>query len=256
MKGIYVLLACFQRQVKDFLRYPNYLLKSFFYSPISSVLPFYFLMKACTQNFEKEKIFYILVSVILWTYIEFTIIETCNISNRELNIGMLDVLFLLPFEKKYWILGNVLVPNVLFMVSNFICISVCAAVLKIKIDDYIIKICFAFCGLFIQVLMFSVLVFVLNIKFKKLFNILLISLDVIYLLSGVTYPVEQLPFFLEVLGRILPFTWIFKITKAQKLSSAEIIFYILVNGIYILLVYGIYNKIMRDIKKDGQLSNF
>lgn len=256
MEGIYVLFACFQRQAKDFLRYPNYLLKSFFYSPISSVLPFYFLMKACTRNFEKEKIFYVLVSVILWAYIEFSIIETCNISNRELNIGMLDVLFSLPFEKEYWILGNVLVPNVLFMMSNFICISVCALVLKIKVDAFMLKICFAFFGLFIQVLMFSVLVFVLNIKFKKLFNVLLISLDVIYLLSGVTYPLEQLPFPLEMIGRLLPFTWIFKITKAQSFSSTEIIFYILLNGIYMLLVCGIYNKIMRDIKKDGQLSNF
>lgn len=249
-----VFIASFRKQVRDFLRYPNYILKSFFYTPVTYILPFYFLLRTSGVGFEAKTSLNVLLSIILWQYMEFSVVETCNISNRELNIGTVDMIYTLPIPKIAWILGTSIVPGVLFFLSAFIFMGLLLILYPLRMVFSIGQLVPAILLIFLQTIFFSVVVFVLNLRYKKIFNTLLLLMNIFYILSGVLYPITELPEILRLISKCLPFTSVFSLLRGEAMQEGWLIWCAFVNLIYMILSVVLYQRIQKELKVNGDLS--
>ncbi len=251
-----IVFFSFVKQVKEFLRYPNYLIKSFFYTPIAYVLPLYYFLSTLTEQTSNTLIFETLICMVVWQYISFTFVETCNIAKRELNIGILDVMFTLPVKSVYWVIGNILAPNILFLLSNSLLVFVGFLVFDFTFSISGVKLLFLLIVVFIEVLIFSIFIYFLVLLFKKVLNIVLMLLELIFLVTGVIYPLCELPVLLKLLGVVSPFSYVFQILRGEKILSGFVICNIGINIVYCGLIVVFYRKTIRGMKINGNLSNY
>lgn len=255
MKFFKIIFFSFIRQTNEFIRYPNYIIKSFFYTPITYILPLYYFLITLNDDFNDNLIFNTLLCMVFWQYISFSLIETINIAKRDLNIGIIEVLFTLPVKHTSWILGNVLVPNILFAISNAILILIGVIVFKFNVTLNILKLLTLVFLVFFEILSFSVLIYLLSIMFKKILNILLIIMEFIFLIAGVIYPIDTLPVILKILGLFAPFSYIFEILRGVN-NNKFVLINGLVNILYFILITILYKKILKGMKKNGNLSTY
>lgn len=255
MKFFKIIFFSFIRQTKEFVRYPNYIIKSFFYTPITYILPLYYFLINVNDNFNDNLIFNTILCMVFWQYISFSLIETSNIAKRDLNIGIIEVLFVLPVKHISWILGNVLVPNILFAISNAILVLIGAIVFKFNVTLNVLKLLIIVFLVFFETLSFSVLIYLLSIMLKKILNIVLIIMEFIFLIAGVIYPIGTLPVIIKILGLFAPFSYIFEILRGIS-NNKFILINGLVNIIYFLLIIIFYKKILKGMKKNGNLSTY
>lgn len=255
MKFFRIIFFSFIRQTKEFVRYPNYIIKSFFYTPITYILPLYYFLINVNDNFNDNLIFNTILCMVFWQYISFSLIETSNIAKRDLNIGIIEVLFVLPVKHISWILGNVLVPNILFAISNAILVLIGAIVFKFNVTLNVLKLLIIVFLVFFETLSFSVLIYLLSIMLKKILNIVLIIMEFIFLIAGVIYPIGTLPVIIKILGLFAPFSYIFEILRGIS-NNKFILINGLVNIIYFLLIIIFYKKILKGMKKNGNLSTY
>lgn len=255
MKFFKIIFFSFIRQIKEFVRYPNYIIKSFFYTPITYILPLYYFLINVNDNFNDNLIFNTILCMVFWQYISFSLIETSNIAKRDLNIGIIEVLFVLPVKHISWILGNVLVPNILFAISNAILVLIGAIVFKFNVTLNVLKLLIIVCLVFFETLSFSVLIYLLSIMFKKILNIVLIIMEFIFLIAGVIYPIGTLPVIIKILGLFAPFSYVFEILRGIS-NNKFILINGLVNILYFILIIIYYKKILKGMKKNGNLSTY
>lgn len=251
-----IIFFSFIRQTKEFIRYPNYIIKSFFYTPITYVLPLYYFLINVNNEFNDNLVFNTILCMVFWQYISFSLIETSNIAKRDLNIGIIEVLFTLPVKYISWILGNVLVPNILFAISNTILILIGFIVFKFNVTLNLFKLLFVIFAVFFETLSFSVLIYLLSIMFKKILNIVLIIIEFIFLIAGVIYPINILPIVLRRLSLFAPFSYIFEILRGTSLNDKFILINGSINILYFILVIIFYKKILKEMKKNGNLSTY
>lgn len=255
MKFFKIIFFSFIRQIKEFVRYPNYIIKSFFYTPITYILPLYYFLINVNDNFNDNLIFNTILCMVFWQYISFSLIETSNIAKRDLNIGIIEVLFVLPVKHISWILGNVLVPNILFAISNAILVLIGAIVFKFNVTLNVLKLLIIVFLVFFETLSFSVLIYLLSIMFKKILNIVLIIMEFIFLIAGVIYPIGTLPVIIKILGLFAPFSYVFEILRGIS-NNKFILINGLVNILYFILIIIYYKKILKGMKKNGNLSTY
>lgn len=255
MKFFKIIFFSFIRQTKEFIRYPNYIIKSFFYTPITYILPLYYFLINVNDNFNDNLIFNTILCMVFWQYISFSLIETSNIAKRDLNIGIIEVLFALPVKHISWILGNVLVPNILFAISNAILILIGVIVFKFNVTLNVLKLLIIVFLVFFETLSFSVLIYLLSIMLKKILNIVLIIMEFIFLIAGVIYPIGTLPVIIKILGLFAPFSYIFEILRGIS-NNKFILINGLVNILYFILIIIFYKKILKGMKKNGNLSTY
>lgn len=250
-----IIFFSFIRQTKEFIRYPNYIIKSFFYTPITYVLPLYYFLINVNNEFNDNLVFNTILCMVFWQYISFSLIETSNIAKRDLNIGIIEVLFVLPVKHISWILGNVLVPNILFAISNAILVLIGAIVFKFNVTLNVLKLLIIVFLVFFETLSFSVLIYLLSIMFKKILNIVLIIMEFIFLIAGVIYPIGTLPVIIKILGLFAPFSYVFEILRGIS-NNKFILINGLVNILYFILIIIYYKKILKGMKKNGNLSTY
>lgn len=255
MKFFKIIFFSFIRQIKEFVRYPNYIIKSFFYTPITYILPLYYFLINVNDNFNDNLIFNTILCMVFWQYISFSLIETSNIAKRDLNIGIIEVLFVLPVKHISWILGNVLVPNILFAISNAILVLIGAIVFKFNVTLNVLKLLIIVFLVFFETLSFSVLIYLLSIMLKKILNIVLIIMEFIFLIAGVIYPIGTLPVIIKILGLFAPFSYVFEILRGIS-NNKFILINGLVNILYFILIIIYYKKILKGMKKNGNLSTY
>ena len=92
--------------------------------------------------------------------------------------------------------------------------------------------------------------------FKKILNIVLIIIEFIFLIAGVIYPINILPIVLRRLSLFAPFSYIFEILRGTSLNDKFILINGSINILYFILVIIFYKKILKEMKKNGNLSTY
>lgn len=248
-------IASWRKQLFELIRYPNYFLKSFFYSPVTYILPYYFLMKSFSETSDRTETFCVLSGLIAWQFFQYSVIETLNISNRELNIGILPAIFMTPVNRAAYFLGESCAVSSLFAVSSILMLFVVKVITKVQVpfSEKLLVICFCF---IIYTWALSLVVYILNIMLKKIFNIVIFLLDVMFLICGVTYPLEQLPDIIQKVALLLPPTQMFRLLKMslvgeQEIDWTELTFLIIGIMVTVLGTFVLLGLFEREIKNVG-----
>lgn len=202
-----VFIASFNRQLKEFLRYPNLLLKIFFFTPFAIILPYYFTLKMFSKSggvMDNNYVYVLLLGALVWNFIYFSVIETCTIADRELNFGTLENVYVTPFYRQGWVLGLTLVPVVLFVVTLIAIGALVYFILGSSLSVNILSLSFTLLITFIFCWELCVLTFIANIYHKRLFNIINAALGLCSIFVGVFYNIDKLPNVLKWVGYMLP----------------------------------------------------
>ncbi|MCK4259327.1 MAG: ABC transporter permease [Halanaerobiales bacterium] len=260
-----IFLSSFIKQIKEFNRYPNFYLKSLFYTPIAILLPFWFTIRFFLNNNDVNSIntsFTLLLGVILWNFIYFSVIEAYNIISRELNTDTIYLVFLAPISKIAWLLGASFAPSIMFIFSLGI-----VTVIFYLITQPVIMINGL---LFITALVLTVIlswsmslgVFILTIWLKRIFNILNIGLEIIAIFVGVLYPVSHIPSFIRVISYCIPLTYGISLFRQSfvgvNLSSVgyEVLAMALFTLFYMLISIIFFNRFERRLKQNGSFLQY
>lgn len=215
-------LKCtFRKQFLEFTRYPNFILKSLFYTPITILLPYFYTIKLFigTQSLDNKEVFTLLIGSILWNFVYFSVIETLNIINRELNTGSLENIYVSPASKIAWLMGSSFVPSAMFIISLGVIALIVYLFFNINTPINLILIFYAIVFSFISTWAMCLFVFILNLWLKRIFNIVNFMLDVLAIFVGILYPISFLSEKIRWISYLIPTTYCIELIRGGFTSS-------------------------------------
>lgn len=222
MQAFFKTFKCtFKKQVSEFKRYPNFMLKSFFYTPITILIPYYFTIKVFVgqNSINNKNVLILLLGSILWNFVYFSVIECLNITTRELNTGTIETLFVTPASKVAWLLGSSFVPSAMFIVTLGTITILMSLFFKIDGNINVFLICFSIIFLIVSTWAMCLFVFVLNIWLKRVFNIVNFLLDILAIFVGILYPISILSKNIRWISYCIPTTYCIQLIRQAFCSK-------------------------------------
>ncbi|MGJ0846319.1 hypothetical protein ACR77J_06510 [Tissierella praeacuta] len=223
--------------LKSLLRNKWNMVKLFLISPVNAVLPVILLSGVIGTNIDKT----IILKICLWSCFYFTIFEI--ISRRMEFFGsekIQDVLLSRISLHKYNFYQTVAV-NILYIPSLLITLYLYDFIFHLNIDFIFAIICAFF--VFINNVIVSNIMLAVHLKTQNYFNRFNFGMDIIYIISGVLYPISILPRFLRGVSHLIPITHVISFSEGN-VSHIEIAIFVFL----IMMAFALWNT-EKSIKK-------
>ncbi|MEG2656883.1 MAG: hypothetical protein RSA29_14400 [Clostridium sp.] len=223
--------------LKSLIRNKWNIVKLFLISPINAVLPVILLSSTIATNIDKTTI----LKICLWSCFYFTIFEI--ISTRMEFFGsekIQDVLLSRISLHRYSFYQTVAV-NILYIPSLIITLYLYDLIFHLNIDFLFAIICAFF--VFINNVIVSNIMLAVHLKTQNYFNRFNFGMDIIYIISGVLYPISILPRILGEVSKIIPITHVISFAEG---NTAHIKIAILIFSI--MMSFAVWNT-EKSIKK-------
>ncbi len=201
--------------LKSLLRNKWNMVKLFLIAPINGVLPVILLSNVIDTNIDKT----IVLKICLWSCFYFTIFEI--ISRRIEFFGsekIQDVLLSKISLHRYNFYQTVAV-NILYIPSLLITLYLYDFMFNLNIDFLFAIVCAFF--VFINNVIISNIMLAVHLKTQNYFNSFNFGMDIIYIISGVLYPISILPKFLRGVSQFVPITHVIMFSEGNS-SNIEI----------------------------------
>ncbi|AZR73595.1 hypothetical protein BBF96_09455 [Anoxybacter fermentans] len=260
-----VFVFSFKKQVREFKRYPNFFLKSFFYTPFAIILPYWFTIRVFLGQDDLESLnmtFTLLLGAILWNFIYFSVIESYNIINRELNTGTIELIYLSPASRIAWLLGSSFAPSLMFLFSLGAVTTLFYFLFRLSVTINLWTFSIALLMTVISSWSMSLMVFILTIWLKKIFNVLNFSLEVIAIFVGILYPVTYLPIYIRWISYCIPVTYGISLIRESFMSGysshilLDIVALSVLTVIYMAFSVTFFTRLERRLKNNGNFLKF
>jgi ABC-2 type transport system permease protein len=183
---------------------------------------------------------------------------------REAYQGTLDYVLASPCNKAYILIGKAVsesLTSTIFAVSQ-LAISILFFGIELTVG-VIAPILFILILLVLGLYGIALMLAALSLRFKQAHDLAHTLEYVFYLFSPVRYPVESLPFWAQLLGKLLPLTYALIAVRAllllkQGLSAVyvEILVLLVLDVALILVGFYMFNWMENKTKKSGMISQY
>lgn len=197
---------------KSLLRNKWNIIKLLLIAPINSILPVILLNSVIAQNIDKN----IILKMCLWSCFYFTIFEI--ISRRMEFFGsekIHDVLLSKISLHRYNFYQTVAV-NILYIPSLLITLYCYDVMFDLNIDFLFAIICAIF--VFINNVIVSNIMLAVHLKTKNYFHRFNFGMDIVYIISGVLYPMSVFPKFLRSISQLIPITYVISFSEGNNIN--------------------------------------
>jgi len=212
-----------------------------------------------TENY----ISYIVFSILLAIFLINSMIGTGFKLYIEIGQGTLENLFLLPISKYsiilYMTLGQVIV-NLFTMVMNLIVVKIVFNI-QLELKHYLNFTYLVLLAIFV-VSFLGIIISTLVLKFKRV-QVAFALASVLTVISGLSYPIDVLPRFIQYIALINPIAYLMEGIKALTFNSTSfisiqyinIITFVFAILLFILSRRAMY-KVTNRLYKNGDLSKY
>lgn len=211
------------------------------YNDEESIAPVDFTIKM-QYNPESNSVFMFVPGIITLIMIIVTALMSSITLSREMETGTMNMLLITPVKKIYVVIGKIIPYMLLSFVCTIIILVLSVVVFKMPIEGNLFLLLFL-CIIF----MFTSASFGLMISalVKTQLDAMMVTMMGLFLptvlLSGFLFPLDNMPFFFQVLANIFPAKWFILALKDVMIKGAglqEIWFYMLILfGMAVLLIW-------------------
>jgi len=211
-----------------------------------------------------EFIPFVVLGSILNSYVMTSLYGMGESIRREAYQGTLDYILSSPCNKAYILIGKALsesLASTIFALSQMV---ICIVFFGINVTLGIIMptifiITLLILGLYGMALMLAAA----SLQFKQAHDLAHTLEYVFYLFSPVRYPIESLPLWAQIVGKLLPLTYALIAVRSLMLLKlgltalyAEIIILILIDTALIVIGFYLFNRMEERTKKSGVISQY
>lgn len=207
---------------------------------------------------------FVVIGSVLNSYVLSSLYGMGESIRREAYQGTLDYVLASPCNKAYILIGKAVsesLTSTIFAVSQ-LAISILFFGIELTIG-VIAPILFILILLVLGLYGIALMLAALSLRFKQAHDLAHTLEYVFYLFSPVRYPVESLPFWAQLLGKLLPLTYALIAVRAllllkQGLSAVyvEILVLLALDVALILVGFYMFNWMENKTKKSGMISQY
>ena len=211
-----------------------------------------------------EFIPFVVLGSILNSYVLTSLYGMGESIRREAYQGTLDYILSSPCNKAFILIGKALsesLASTIFAVSQSV---ICIVFFGIEVTlGIIMPVIFIIVLLILGLYGIALMLAATSLQFKQAHDLAHSLEYVFYLFSPVRYPIQSLPFWAQVVGRLLPLTYALIAVRSlmllkQGLSAVYMEIFILFLIDTVLIVFGFYlfNRMEERTKRSGVISQY
>jgi len=211
-----------------------------------------------------EFIPFVVLGSILNSYVLTSLYGMGESIRREAYQGTLDYILSSPCNKAYILIGKALsesLASTMFAVSQMV---ICIVFFGIQITlGIIMPVIFIITLLILGLYGIALMLAAASLQFKQAHDLAHTLEYVFYLFSPVRYPIESLPLWAQVVGKLLPLTYALIVVRSlmllkQGLSAVytEILLLVLIDATLIVIGFYLFNRMEERTKKSGVISQY
>ena len=211
-----------------------------------------------------EFIPFVVLGSILNSYVLTSLYGMGESIRREAYQGTLDYILSSPCNKAFILIGKALSESLassIFAVSQSV---ICIVFFGIEVTlGIIMPVIFIIVLLILGLYGIALMLAATSLQFKQAHDLAHSLEYVFYLFSPVRYPIQSLPFWAQVVGRLLPLTYALIAVRSlmllkQGLSAVymEIFILFLIDTVLIVIGFYLFNRMEERTKRSGVISQY
>jgi len=212
----------------------------------------------------EEYIPFIVIGAILNSYVNTLLYGVGESIRREALQGTLDYVFAAPTNKAFVLIGKALsesVSSTIFSLSQ-LTLSVLLFGMTITVG-VILPVCFIVILLMLGLYGLSLVLAAVSLLFKQSHDVSETIGYVFYVFSPVRYPIESLPSWAQVIGKLIPLTYALIIVRSIMLIGTpmsamyfEVLMLLIIDAVLIFAGFYMFNWMENKTKRSGTMSHF
>jgi len=211
-----------------------------------------------------EFIPFVVLGSILNSYVLTSLYGMGESIRREAYQGTLDYILSSPCNKAFILIGKALSESLASTIFAFSQSLICIAFFGIEVTlGIIIPVVFIIVLLILGLYGIALMLSAASLQFKQAHDLAHSLEYVFYLFSPVRYPVESLPFWAQVVGKLLPLTYALIAVRSLMLLKLglsaiylEIFILFIIDTLLIVFGFYLFNRMEERTKKSGVISQY
>lgn len=211
-----------------------------------------------------EFIPFVVLGAILNSYVLTSLYGMGESIRREAYRGTLDYILSAPCNKAFILIGKAISESVSSTIYAISQLAICIAFFGIELTiGIIMPVTFIIILLILGLYGIALILTALSLRYKQAHD-LAHTLDyVFYVFAPVRYPIGSLPFWAQILGKLLPLTYALIAVRTvmllrESLSAVylEVLVLLLIDAIVLLVGFYLFNWMEKKTKKSGTISHY
>jgi ABC-2 type transport system permease protein len=210
-----------------------------------------------------EYIPFIVIGAVLNSYVNTLLYGMGESIRREAYQGTLDYVFAAPCNKAYVLIGKALsesVSSTIFAASQ---LTISALLFGMKLTlGVLLPVFFIVILLILGLYGLSLVLAAFSLMYKQSHDVSETIGYIFYVFSPVRYPIESLPTWAQIIGKLIPLTYALIIVRSIMLLGTslsamywEIFALIIIDAVFILAGFYMFNWMETKTKKSGTMSH-
>jgi ABC-2 type transport system permease protein len=210
-----------------------------------------------------EYIPFIVIGAVLNSYVNTLLYGMGENIRREAYQGTLDYVFAAPCNKAYVLIGKALsesVSSTIFAASQ---LTISALLFGINLTlGVMLPVFFIVILLILGLYGLSLVLAAFSLMYKQSHDVSETVGYIFYIFSPVRYPIESLPSWAQIIGKLIPLTYALIIVRSIMLLGTslsamywEILALIIIDAVFILAGFYMFNWMENKTKKSGAISH-
>jgi len=211
-----------------------------------------------------EYIPFIVIGAVLNSYVNTLLYGMGENIRREAYQGTLDYVFAAPCNKAYVLIGKALsesVSSTIFAASQ---LTISALLFGMNLTlGVMLPVFFIVILLILGLYGLSLVLAAFSLMYKQSHDVSETIGYIFYIFSPVRYPIESLPFWAQIIGKLIPLTYALIIVRSIMLLGTsfsamywEILALIIIDAVLMLAGFYMFNWMETKTKKSGAISHY
>lgn len=211
-----------------------------------------------------EYIPFVVLGALLNSYVLTSLYGMGESIRREAYQGTLDYILSSPCNKAFILIGKALsesISSTIFAISQ---LAICVFFFGIELTvGIIMPVIFIIILLILGLYGIALVLAALSLRYKQAHDLAHTLEYVFYVFSPVRYPLESLPFWAQIFGKLLPLTYALIVVRSimllkESLSMVylEVLALLIIDVIVILIGFYLFNWMEERTKKSGTISQY
>ena len=211
-----------------------------------------------------EYIPFIVIGAVLNSYVNTLLYGMGENIRREAYQGTLDYVFAAPCNKAYVLIGKALsesISSTIFAASQ---LTISALLFGMNLTlGVMLPVFFIVILLILGLYGLSLVLAAFSLMYKQSHDVSETIGYIFYIFSPVRYPIESLPFWAQIIGKLIPLTYALIIVRSIMLLGTsfsamywEILALIIIDAVLMLAGFYMFNWMETKTKKSGAISHY
>ena len=271
--NLYVVWNELVKNIKSLFAYPTIIVFWAIF-PVFWFIPFILQGQAFVGGFESanfaqitgtgEYIPFIVIGAVLNSYVNTLLYGIGENIRKEAYQGTLDYILVAPCNRVYVLIGKALgesLSSTIFAISQ-LTLSVLLFGMKITLG-VMLPVFFTIILLILGLYGMALILTAFSLMYKQSYDLSETIGYIFYIFAPVRYPIESLPNWAQILGKIIPLTYALIIVRSLMLLGtdlstiySDVILFLIIDVILLVMGFYLFNWMEKKTRKSGTISHY